>query len=59
VEVVVPYGAQDLLAEAHARGRVISEESTQEGVALNARVPDDLAQRLRRAGGITEEVSAG
>ncbi len=49
VEVTLSWDAQDLLDEAHQRGRVLAEEFTKEGVALNARVPEDLAGRLRRA----------
>jgi GTP-binding protein HflX len=55
VEMVLPYSAQGLLAEVHARGRVLSEEYSQDGIALDARVPDDLAQRLRQAAGIVQE----
>jgi len=58
VDVQVPFSAQDLLAEAHARGRVISQEFGPEAIALSARVPADLAQRLRNAAGIAEEVPA-
>jgi hypothetical protein len=39
------------LSEAHDRGRVLAEEFGAQGVALTARVPDDVAQRLRRAAG--------
>jgi GTP-binding protein HflX len=52
VEVLVPWSAQDLVSEAHERGRVLSEEFGEDGVSLNARVPADVAQRLRRAAGI-------
>jgi GTP-binding protein HflX len=58
VDVQVPLSAQDLLAEAHARGRVISQEFGAEAVALTARVPADLAQRLRQAAGAAEGVPA-
>ncbi len=54
VELVVPWRAQGLVAEAHARGRVLSEEFGEDGIALNARVPDDVARRLRRAAGMEE-----
>ena len=54
VELVVPWRAQGLVAEAHGRGRVLSEEFGEEGIALNARVPDDVARRLRRAAGVEE-----
>ncbi len=54
VEVTLPWSAQDLLAEAHQRGRVLAEQFEENGVALNARVPLDVAQRLRRAAGIVE-----
>ena len=48
VSVLVPWEAQDLVAEAHARGRVLQEETETAGVALTARVPADLAARLAR-----------
>jgi GTP-binding protein HflX len=54
VELVVPWRAQALVAEAHGRGRVLSEEFGEDGIALNARVPDDVARRLRRAAGVEE-----
>jgi len=49
VSVLVPWDAQDLVAEAHARGRVLQEEPGREGLTLTARVPSDLAGRLLRA----------
>ena len=55
VELLIPFASQDLVSEAHARGRVLSEESGADGVDLRARVPVDLAERLRRAAGIVEE----
>ena len=54
VEVIVPWAAQDLLSEAHGRGRVLAEEFGETGVALTARVPEDLAQRLQQAAGTAE-----
>jgi GTP-binding protein HflX len=51
VELLVPWAAQDLVSEAHARGRVLSEQFRTDGVALQARVPEDVAERLRRAAG--------
>jgi len=54
VELTVPWSAQDLVSEAHQRGRVLAEDFVEEGVALTARVPDDIAQRLRRAAGLEE-----
>ena len=59
VELRVPYSAQDLLSEAHSRGRVFSAEFEQDGIAFSGRVPEDLAQRLRQAASVTEEVPAG
>jgi len=50
VEVVLSWKNGDLLSEVHARGRVLSEEATPEGVVLSARVPVDLAERLRAVG---------
>ncbi len=52
VEVTVPWSAQGLVSEAHERGRVLSEDFQEEGVSLTARVPADVAERLRRAAGI-------
>lgn len=49
VELLVPWNAQDLLSEVHQRGRVLAEEFREQGVALMARVPEDIAARLRRA----------
>ncbi len=49
ISVFVPWNAQDLLAEAHARGKVLSTEPGRDGVTLTARVPADLAGRLLHA----------
>lgn len=49
VELILPWKNGDLLSEVHARGRVLSEEPGPEGVALSARVPVDLAERLKHA----------
>ncbi len=54
IEVTLPWSAQDMLPEVHQRGRVLAEEFQEAGIALNARVPIDIAQRLRRAAGIEE-----
>ena len=54
VELTVPWTAQDLLPEVHKRGRILSEDFVENGVALTARVPEDVARRLRRAAGIEE-----
>lgn len=58
VDLLLPLAAQDLLSETHLRGRVLSERFQEDGVLLAARVPDDLARRLRRAAGIPEEAPA-
>jgi GTP-binding protein HflX len=58
VEVVVPWAVQELVAEAHARGRVLAEESVDEGISLQARVPEDLAGRLRRSARVAETAEA-
>jgi GTP-binding protein HflX len=50
VDLLVPWNAGDLLSEVHARGRVLSEEFGPDGVALSARVPIDVAERLKSAG---------
>jgi len=49
VDVTLPWEAQDLLPEVRQRGRVLAEEFAERGVALKARVPVDVAQRLERA----------
>lgn len=49
VEMVLPWEAQHLLSEAHDRGRVLAEKFGENGVALTARVPEDVAARLRQA----------
>ena len=54
VELTLPWNAQDLLPEVHKRGRILSEDFVENGVALTARVPEDVARRLRRAAGIEE-----
>ena len=54
VELTLPWTAQDLLPEVHKRGRVLSEDFVENGVALTVRVPEDVANRLRRAAGIEE-----
>ncbi len=53
IELTIPWNAQDLLSEVHTRGRVLSEQFEQNGVALSARVPIDVAERLRRAAGVS------
>jgi len=59
VEVVVPWQAQALLSEAHDRGRVLAEEFGENGVALTARVPEDVAERLRQAAGAADAEADG
>ncbi len=54
VEVTLPWNAQDLLPEVHQRGRVLAEQFEETGIALNARVPLDIARRLRHAAGVEE-----
>ena len=54
VELLLPYRAQDLIAEAHIRGRVLEEDFREEGIAFTARVPEDMARRLRHAAGVEE-----
>lgn len=46
VEVTLPFAEGALLSRAHEEGEVISEEWTEEGVKLVARVHEGLAQRL-------------
>lgn len=54
IEMLVPLHAQHLVSEAYARGRVLGEETGAAGVVLTARVPLDLARRLRHAAGPAE-----
>jgi GTP-binding protein HflX len=58
VEVVVPWAMQELVAEVHARGRVLAEQAVPEGISLHARVPEDLAGRLHRAEKVGEAAGA-
>ncbi|MBK5249638.1 MAG: GTPase HflX [Actinomycetales bacterium] len=51
VDVVVPYQRGDLVHRAHLNGEVISEEHTEEGTRLHARVDDALAADLAAAVG--------
>ncbi|MGH3424138.1 MAG: GTPase HflX [Nocardioidaceae bacterium] len=46
VRALVPYDRGDLVAQAHARGDVLTEEHTATGTRLYARVPGDLAGQL-------------
>lgn len=54
VDLTLPWSAQDLLPEVHRRGRVLSEQFVETGVALTARVPVEVAQRLLHAAGLEE-----
>ena len=54
VELLLPYRAQNLIAEAHTRGRVLEEDFREDGIAFTARVPEDMARRLRHAAGVEE-----
>lgn len=47
VSVTIPYSRGDLVSAVHERGTVLSEEHTSDGTALTARVPRDLAARLK------------
>ncbi|AXB43985.1 GTPase HflX [Amycolatopsis albispora] len=46
VDAVVPYTRGELVARAHADGEVLTEEHTEEGTHLRARVHPDLAAAL-------------
>lgn len=54
VDLLLPLSAADLVSLTHERGEVISEDYLPEGIQLRARVPDDVASRLRSAAGIEE-----
>jgi GTPase len=56
IEVLLPLSAADLVSTAHERGEVYAEDYTSEGINLRARVPVDLASRLKSAAGIEEPV---
>jgi GTPase len=45
--VLLPLNRADLISLAHERGEVLSEEYQAEGILLHARLPADLAARLR------------
>ena len=47
VSALLPHSSADLVSLAHERGEVISEDYRPEGIQLLARVPSDLAARLR------------
>ncbi|NGN69801.1 GTPase HflX [Streptomyces sp. A7024] len=47
LEAVVPYTHGGLVSRVHAEGEVISEEHTEEGTLLKARVHEELAAELR------------
>src|SRR5690606_28675198 len=49
VRVVVPYGRGDLVSRTHVEGEIDSEEHTERGTVLHARVGADLAAELRAA----------
>jgi len=49
VDVVLPYSRGDLVAEAHAKGEVLSEHHTGDGYELTALVSEALAARMREA----------
>jgi GTP-binding protein HflX len=49
VEALLPLSHADLVSLAHERGEVFSEDYLAEGIKLRARVPADLAARIRSA----------
>ena len=49
VEVLLPYTRGDLIAEAHAKGEVLSEHHSADGYELTALVSEALAARMREA----------
>ena len=46
IEVMLPLGEAELVALAHRRGHVVTEEYGEEGIHLVARVPYEVGQRL-------------
>jgi GTPase len=49
VDVIVPYDRGDLIARAHRDGDVLSEQYSEQGTRLQARVLADLAHELTAA----------
>ncbi|WP_173019465.1 GTPase HflX [Streptomyces alkaliphilus] len=50
LRVLVPYTEGGLVSRVHAEGEVLAEEHTADGTLLTARVHEELAADLRRAG---------
>ncbi|MCE7081223.1 GTPase HflX [Streptomyces sp. ST2-7A] len=50
LRVLVPYTEGGLVSRVHAEGEVLAEEHTGDGTLLTARVHEELAAELRRAG---------
>ncbi|GAB3119791.1 GTPase HflX [Streptomyces calidiresistens] len=50
LRILVPYTEGGLVSRVHAEGEVLAEEHTAEGTLLTARVHEELAAELRRAG---------
>ncbi|MBB0244516.1 GTPase HflX [Streptomyces alkaliphilus] len=50
LRVLVPYTEGSLVSRVHAEGEVLAEEHTADGTLLTARVHEELAADLRRAG---------
>jgi len=48
VEVMIPFGREELRALAHERGRVLAEEFTEQGCRLRVELPVEVANRLQQ-----------
>jgi GTP-binding protein HflX len=57
VSALLPMESADLVSLAHERGEVLSEEYRTDGIQLHARVPSDLAARIRARAQGNNEVS--
>jgi GTP-binding protein HflX len=47
LDLIIPYGRGDVLADAHNSGDVLSQDHTDEGTAVKLRVPHEAAPRFR------------
>lgn len=50
IKLIIPYAQGEWVSAIHGRGVVLDERHTEQGVAIEARVPHWLAGRMRQAG---------
>jgi hypothetical protein len=55
ISELLPLTAADIVSLAHERGEVVSEQYQEDGIQLHARVPADLAARIRAFAPQSEE----